>query len=223
MSTSAGITAKFCIASRRFCRWKATVNDPYDVPRKTRSLTKLSGNLRAEGDMFTGLIEELGTIRRRIWQTHKALTIAASGVDSRTGSLGDRFPSTESALTALRYPPIQLSTPSSAQETIAIDFPRATCFPVTPVNLEVAPLKAGARLADHIVQGHVDGTAKLVRLSEPVEWKRQRKMGSGDRTFPLGFEKYVVSRRLDHHRWYLAHSGADRGRIVTGRKSFRIL
>jgi riboflavin synthase len=57
------------------------------------------------------------------------------------------------------------------------------------VNLEL-PTKADSRLGGHVVQGHVDGVAKLlslVRTQGGVDWELKIEL-------PSGLEKYVVEK-----------------------------
>jgi len=140
--------------------------------------------------MFTGLIEELGAIRSISGGGTKRLTIAATGVTRELKS-GDSVSVNGVCLTALDITPSAFHA-ELAQETIAITS-LARLVPGTPVNLEL-PAKAGARLGGHVVQGHVDGTAKLVSLEQTgkngndnEDWKLVIEL-------PAGLEKYVVAK-----------------------------
>src|SRR6266404_1119449 len=140
--------------------------------------------------MFTGLIEELGTIRSISGGGTKRLTIAATGVTRELKS-GDSVSVNGVCLTALDITPSAFHA-ELARETIAITS-LARLASGTPVNLEL-PAKAGAHLGGHIVQGHVDGTAKLVSLertgkngNDNEDWKLVIEL-------PAGLEKYVVAK-----------------------------
>jgi riboflavin synthase len=93
--------------------------------------------------MFTGLVEEIGTV----------VSIVENGGNHR----------------------IIIKAPESAKElkegnSVAVSGVCLTALDIKPegaeVNLEL-PLKVDARMGGHIVQGHVDGTGRLVGL-EPI-------------------------------------------------------
>jgi riboflavin synthase len=140
--------------------------------------------------MFTGLIEELGTIQNISGSGTKRLTVAAAGV-TRELKPGDSVSLNGVCLTALDITPSTFQA-DLAEETIARTS-LAKLAPGTPVNLEL-PAKAGARLGGHIVQGHVDGTGRLVSLA------RAGSNGDGNQDWklvvelPAGLEKYVVAK-----------------------------
>lgn len=108
--------------------------------------------------MFTGLVEEVGTVRemKRAGQTME-LTIACHKVLEGT-QLGDSIAVNGVCLTVTR---------------LGTDFFTADCMPETmirsnlgelqpssPVNLERA-IAAGQRMGGHFVQGHVDGVGVI--------------------------------------------------------------
>lgn len=114
--------------------------------------------------MFTGIIEETGTIVRlepRSGTTRIAVSAPAFVHRLRRG---DSIAVSGTCLTALEIePPIFYA--DLAAETIA----RTSLGRLQPgsvVNLEL-PTPAGAPLGGHIVQGHVDGCGELVSF-EPV-------------------------------------------------------
>src|SRR5436309_11727837 len=112
--------------------------------------------------MFTGLIEELGRVEGVAGGGPKRISIAATGV-TRELKEGDSVSVNGVCLTALDITPLGFEA-DLAQETIARTS-LAHLAAGTPVNLEL-PTKAGARLGGHIVQGHVDGTGKVVSLKQ---------------------------------------------------------
>src|SRR5436305_8198547 len=138
--------------------------------------------------MFTGLIEELGTIRSISGGGSKRLTISATGVTRELKS-GDSVSVNGVCLTALDITPSGFGA-ELAQETVAITS-LARLAPGTPVNLEL-PAKAGARLGGHIVQGHVDGTGKVVSLRRSDENGNSNEDWKLVIELPAGFDKYVV-------------------------------
>jgi riboflavin synthase len=140
--------------------------------------------------MFTGLIEELGRIQSVTGDGTKRISIAASGV-TRELKPGDSVSVNGVCLTALDITPSAFHA-DLAHETIARTS-LAHLAAGAPVNLEL-PAKAGARLGGHIVQGHVDGTGKLVSLeriggngNEGQDWKLVIEL-------PAGLESYVVAK-----------------------------
>ncbi len=112
--------------------------------------------------MFTGLVAGMGTVetidrdgagaRLRV---HTALAAELAG--------GDSIAVNGVCLTA-RDPDADGFAADLMGETLA----RTSLGPLVPgdeVNLEL-PLRAGDRLGGHVVQGHVDGTGTVVRVTE---------------------------------------------------------
>ena len=124
--------------------------------------------------MFTGLIETTGAV---IDITPGAgatrITIAAPRLAARLNT-GDSVAVNGVCLTALSIEPHAFPPRFSADlaaETIA----RTTLSQLrkeSVVNLEL-PTPAGSPLGGHVVQGHVDGTARLLAL-DPVRPSRRR-------------------------------------------------
>ena len=129
--------------------------------------------------MFTGIIEELGTIaafEKRlvvkcstvIEDAHEGASIAVNGV----------------CLTAVDLTPDSFSA-DLAPETLA----RTNLGDLhagSRVNLE-RPVTPATRLSGHIVQGHVDATAELIALDELRDgnwWLKVR--------VPAGLDRYMV-------------------------------
>ena len=135
--------------------------------------------------MFTGLVEEVGTIQsivesganhritihapKTAKELHEGNSVAVSGV----------------CLTALSIRPESFCADLAAETWARTSLSRIT--EGTQVNLEL-PLRADGRLGGHIVQGHVDGTARFLGL-EPIAraddfWLHLE--------LPEELEKYVV-------------------------------
>jgi len=115
--------------------------------------------------MFTGLIEEVGTLSRVARQGEAlVLTVRASKV-LEDAALGDSIAVNGVCLTAIRFDEGTVS-----MDVMPETFRRTTLHRLAPgdkVNLERAML-ATARFGGHIVQGHVDGTG-VVRGRETVD------------------------------------------------------
>ena len=114
--------------------------------------------------MFTGIIEQTGTI---VSLTDlggvRRLTVAAPGIAGQLRE-GDSLSVSGVCLTALDVNP-ELFHADLAAETLA-KTSLGSLEAGSLVNLEL-PTAAGSPLGGHIVQGHVDGTGRLVAL-EPV-------------------------------------------------------
>jgi len=138
--------------------------------------------------MFTGLIQQTGTIESLTNTSGTMLVrVSAPGLASKLKE-GDSVAVSGVCLTALR-PTADSFEADLAQETIArTSLSRLASGRV--VNLEL-PTPAGTPLGGHIVQGHVDGTGKLVSL-------RPASDGSEDRSLeidiPESLTRYVVEK-----------------------------
>jgi riboflavin synthase len=108
--------------------------------------------------MFTGIIEELGTVER----ARSRLTIRARLVLSDLAE-GASIAVNGVCLTAIDIKPHSFSadlSPETLERTNLGDLRHGD-----QVNLE-RPLLPTSRLSGHIVQGHVDGTGELMSLEE---------------------------------------------------------
>jgi riboflavin synthase len=110
--------------------------------------------------MFTGLIEEVGSLRRTVRQGEAmVLTVAAAKVLEDV-KLGDSIAVNGVCLTVISFGGDSFSVdvmPETYRHTNLSELQ-----PGSPVNLERA-MRAGDRFGGHIVQGHVDGTGVIVR------------------------------------------------------------
>jgi riboflavin synthase len=140
--------------------------------------------------MFTGLIVEVGRIAslRRIPSTSGAvatrITVTANDVPAELKA-GDSVAVSGVCLTAVEI----------GRDCFSADLARETLErtslggldPGSLVNLEL-PARAQDRLGGHVVQGHVDGVGKLVRLEKIVageDWRLEIEI-------PPALGKYVV-------------------------------
>ncbi len=119
--------------------------------------------------MFTGIIEEVGTLRSVQRGAHSAvLTIGASRVLSDL-KIGDSVAVNGVCLTATRLLPDGF-TADVMHETLNRSALGAL-GPGSPVNLERA-MAAGGRFGGHIVSGHIDGTGSVLsqRREDNAVW-----------------------------------------------------
>jgi riboflavin synthase len=137
--------------------------------------------------MFTGIIQHVGKVESLTGGAGtKRLTIAAPEV-ARAVKKGDSVAVSGVCLTAVAITPETFAA-DLAEETIA----RTSLTRLPPgasVNLETA-LPSGTPLGGHIVQGHVDGTGKLISLeripSKDDYWLRLE--------IPEALARYVVEK-----------------------------
>jgi len=112
--------------------------------------------------MFTGIIEELGTVVSLASQSTGARLVVSCTVVLQDASLGASIAVNGACLTAIELTHDQFAA-DLAPETLA----RTNLGALqtgSVVNLE-RPLRANARLDGHFVLGHVDGTAELISLT----------------------------------------------------------
>ncbi len=119
--------------------------------------------------MFTGLIEEIGTLRRIETKSGgKILEIAAEAVTEGM-KIGDSLAVNGVCLTVVRFSQSMVNV-EAVEETISrttIPYWRAG----EELNLERA-LALGDRMGGHIVQGHVDGIGVITNIDNRGEESR---------------------------------------------------
>jgi len=117
--------------------------------------------------LFTGLVEEIGRVEKLEPQEDALrLTIGASKVLT-DASFGDSISVNGVCLTVVEHSDTQF-TADVMQESL--DRTGLGQLQVgSRVNLERA-LAAGARLGGHIMQGHVDGTSRLLSRTSSEHW-----------------------------------------------------
>jgi len=118
--------------------------------------------------MFTGLVEELGTVDG-IEPQGDALRLTVHGpLVTSDARLGDSIAVNGCCLTVATRDGERF-TADVMQETLD-KTSLGALEPGSRVNLERA-MQAGARLGGHLVQGHVDGTATVVRREPSEHWE----------------------------------------------------
>ena len=137
--------------------------------------------------MFTGLIEEVGTVVG-VSNSRKSrkLTVSSSELVKEL-KVGDSIAVSGVCLTAIRVSDTSFEADLTQETWNRTSFSRIK--PGALLNLEL-PARANARLGGHIVQGHVDGTGKFLGL-EPIPgaedyWLRI--------AIPQALEKYVIEK-----------------------------
>jgi riboflavin synthase len=118
--------------------------------------------------MFTGIIEELGTVTA--WQpTADAARITVHApIAVADAKHGDSISVSGVCLTVIDQGPDWFTADVMA-ETIAMSTLKLPA-PGTRVNLERAA-KVGDRIGGHIVQGHIDGTSELISITPGDAWR----------------------------------------------------
>src|ERR671931_1292850 len=133
--------------------------------------------------MFTGIIEELGTVRRIEQRGENARIVISARVVTEGTNHGDSISVNGVCLTALDIEPDSFAADVS-RETLS----RSTLGvlkPGSPVNLERAVTPA-TRLGGHIVQGHVDARGQFLTVENHGEsWTLRIK-------YPPEIARYLV-------------------------------
>ncbi|WP_157009196.1 riboflavin synthase [Agromyces laixinhei] len=118
--------------------------------------------------MFTGIIEELGTVER-VERTADAARLTVRGPLAVEGvKHGDSIAVSGVCLTVVDFDAERFTADVMAQ-TLAMSTLDAAGEGLT-VNLERAAL-VGDRIGGHIVQGHIDGTAEVLEIRPGEAWR----------------------------------------------------
>ena len=132
--------------------------------------------------MFTGIVRELGTVEAIESSDAGARLRIRAGLAAGLAE-GDSIAVEGACLTATTAAPESFDA-DVMNQTLALTT-LGELEPGRPVNLEPA-LRAGESLGGHIVQGHVDGVAEVVAMTEDGISRRLRA------TVPDGLERYLV-------------------------------
>ena len=134
--------------------------------------------------MFTGLIQAVGLVSAIDRQESSAkLEITSPEISSQV-SQGDSVSVNGTCLTVVSFTNEKFVVDVMVQ-TLSLTSTGALLVG-SPVNLELAT-RTQDRLGGHIVQGHVDGVAKVASISADKEWTRM------DVSVPPHLMKYVVA------------------------------
>jgi riboflavin synthase len=135
--------------------------------------------------MFTGLVEEVGTIASIVENGGNHRIMIKAPETARELREGNSVAVSGVCLTALDIKPNSFYADLARETWTRTSFSRITKG--AQVNLEL-PLKADGRMGGHMVQGHVDGTGRFVALDAIPNandfWLRI--------DIPEELEKYVV-------------------------------
>ncbi|MCJ0702122.1 riboflavin synthase [Frigoribacterium faeni] len=139
--------------------------------------------------MFTGLVEELGSVVRIDDQGDSVRLTVRGPLAVADADHGDSISVSGVCLTVVEHD----------DETFTADVMRQTLVmstigsfgPGDAVNLERAA-RVGDRLGGHIVQGHIDGTARVVEIEDGEAWRRVR-FDLADDLAPLLVDKGSVT------------------------------
>lgn len=114
--------------------------------------------------MFTGLVEEVGTVVSIVEKGGNHRITIKAPESAKELKEGNSIAVSGVCLTALDIRPESFCADLAKETWTRTSFSRMS--EGAEVNLEL-PLKVDARMGGHIVQGHVDGTGRLVGL-EPI-------------------------------------------------------
>jgi riboflavin synthase len=135
--------------------------------------------------MFTGIIEEIGTIARIEQQREsRRITIHADNIAKELRT-GDSVSVSGVCLTALDIQTKSFCADLAPETWVRTSFSRVRENAL--VNLEL-PMKADGRFGGHVVQGHVDGVGKFLaldRIADSENWWLHIEL-------PASVEKYTV-------------------------------
>lgn len=118
--------------------------------------------------MFTGIIEELGTITAIERGADAARFTIAAPLAVSDARHGDSISVSGVCLTVIEQSPDGFTADVMAQSLVTSTL--GTAEPGRRVNIERAA-QLGSRLGGHIVQGHVDATARLLSRTDAEAWR----------------------------------------------------
>ena len=134
--------------------------------------------------MFTGLIQAIGRVTAIEHQESSARLVISSSEIATQIAQGDSVSVNGVCLTVVSFDKTSFAVDVMVQ-TLKLTTTGALEIG-SEANLELAT-RAADRLGGHIVQGHVDGIAKIVAISTDSQWTRM------DLTMPKELMKYVVA------------------------------
>ena len=139
---------------------------------------------RMEAAMFTGIVEEVGTLASVSGGRSGSLTVRCSRVLEGTKT-GDSI-----AVSGICLTVTSLGRDSFTADVTPETLRRSTLGqlkPGSPVNLERA-IRAGDRFGGHIVAGHIDGVGQILSM------RRDENAVNISFSIPQEFMKYVIEK-----------------------------
>ena len=112
--------------------------------------------------MFTGIIEEVGTVQSVRKGAHSAVLVVKAATVLEGLQVGDSIATNGVCLTVTAFDAASFSA-DVMHETLNRSSLRSLA-PGSPVNLERA-MPADGRFGGHIVSGHIDGTGRVQRIT----------------------------------------------------------
>ncbi len=134
--------------------------------------------------MFTGLIQAIGQVSAIERQESSARVVISNSEIASQIAQGDSVSVNGACLTVVSFDKTNFAVDVMVQ---TLNLTTTGSLEVgSAVNLELATRTAD-RLGGHIVQGHVDGIAKVAAISADSQWTRM------DLAIPKDLMKYVVA------------------------------
>jgi riboflavin synthase len=113
--------------------------------------------------MFTGIVENVGTVMEVAREGDVVAVVIEGGATVAEVPVGGSIAVNGCCLTATRVKGTAFTSQLTAETLSRTSF-GASLRPGALVNLE-RPMRADGRFDGHVVQGHVDGVARVVRLA----------------------------------------------------------
>lgn len=135
--------------------------------------------------MFTGIVEELGTIVRRDDLSDAARLTVRGPLVTSDARFGDSIAVNGVCLTVVEQGPDEFTVDVMAETLRRSSL--ADLSAGSAVNLERA-MAAGGRFGGHIVQGHVDGVGRVVSITPSEHWTVVRI------AVPADLARYIVEK-----------------------------
>ncbi len=134
--------------------------------------------------MFTGLVSHLGNVKSIELSGESAKLIITNPAITKEIKVGESVAVNGVCLTVTEFDSEGFTVDVMVQ---TLDLTSTGKLKVSDqVNLELAT-KSSDRLGGHIVQGHVDGVAKVAAIAQEPKWQRM------DIKLPKALMKYVVA------------------------------
>ena len=134
--------------------------------------------------MFTGLISHLGNVKSIELSGDSAKLVISNPAITKEIKIGDSVSVNGVCLTVTEFDSSEFAVDVMVQ---TLNLTSTGKLKVSDqVNLELAT-KSSDRLGGHIVQGHVDGVAKVAAIAQEPKWQRM------DIKLPKALMKYVVA------------------------------